>query len=91
MPEVASPYNLNLGEIHAGDWPSSVPTTATMRLRIGFPRAWTPDDAEREVRAAVAAIVDADGRVPLRTPHSAQRIPRQRVPPGARRIPSSWT
>lgn len=64
MPEVTSPYNLNLGEIHAGDWPSSVPTTATMRLRIGFPRAWTPDDAEHEVRAAVATIVEADGGFP---------------------------
>jgi acetylornithine deacetylase len=64
MPEVDSPYNLNLGEIHAGDWPSSVPSTATMRLRFGFPRAWTPDEAEGEVRAAVASIVAEDGGFP---------------------------
>ncbi len=64
MPEVSSPYNLNLGEIHAGDWPSSVPATATMRLRIGFPRAWSPDEAEQEVRAAITAIVERDGGFP---------------------------
>lgn len=69
LADVASPYNLNLGEIRAGDWPSSVPTTATMRLRIGFPRAWTPDDAERAVRAEVTKIAEADGGFP-----SAPRI-----------------
>jgi acetylornithine deacetylase len=68
MPEVSSPYNLNLGEIHAGDWPSSVPATATMRLRIGFPRAWTPDEAEEKVRAAITAIVERDGGFPS-APH----------------------
>lgn len=61
---VASPYNLNLGEIRAGDWPSSVPTTATMRVRIGFPRTWTPDEAERAVRDEVARIAEADGGFP---------------------------
>ena len=64
LADVVSPYNLNLGEIRAGDWPSSVPTSATMRLRIGFPRAWTPDDAERAVRAEVAKIAEADGGFP---------------------------
>lgn len=60
----SSPYNLNVGELHAGDWPSSVPTGATVRLRVGYPRAWTPVDAEREVRAAVAAVAQADGGFP---------------------------
>jgi acetylornithine deacetylase len=64
LADAVSPYNLNLGEIWAGDWPSSVPTTATMRLRIGFPRAWTPDQAERAVRAEVTRIAEADGAFP---------------------------
>ncbi len=64
LAEVTSPYNLNLGEMRAGDWPSSVPTTATVRLRVGFPRSWSPDDAEREIRNEIAAIVEADGGFP---------------------------
>ncbi len=63
--DVASPYNVNVGQVHAGDWPSSVPTTATMRIRVGYPRAWSALDAEREVRSAVRAIVEEDGGFPV--------------------------
>lgn len=56
----ASPYNLNVGQIYAGDWPSSVPTEATVRVRVGFPRAWSADDAEKALRAAVLDIVQQD-------------------------------
>ncbi|MEW9531947.1 M20/M25/M40 family metallo-hydrolase [Microbispora sp. NPDC049125] len=62
--ELGSPYNVNLGQISAGDWPSSVPTSALVRLRVGFPRGWSPDEAERRVRAAVDDIVARDGRFP---------------------------
>ncbi|MBP2707737.1 M20/M25/M40 family metallo-hydrolase [Microbispora sp. RL4-1S] len=62
--ELDSPYNLNLGEISAGDWPSSVPTEALARIRVGFPRAWSPGEAERRVRAAIDDIVARDGRFP---------------------------
>jgi acetylornithine deacetylase len=65
LADVESPYNVNVGGIQGGDWPSSVPTEATVRLRIGFPRAWTPDDAEREIRSAVSAIVKKDGGFPV--------------------------
>ena len=61
---VRSPYNLNVGGVSAGDWHSSVPASATFRLRVGFPRAWTPERAEAEVRAAVRAITDADPDFP---------------------------
>lgn len=61
---VTSPYNVNLGGVSAGDWHSSVPVTATFRLRIGFPRAWTAERAEQEVRATVGRLVDADPRFP---------------------------
>lgn len=64
MADVHSPYNVNVGQVRAGDWPSSVPTTALMRVRFGFPRAWSPDDAEREVRAAITSVAHRDGRFP---------------------------
>ncbi|MEP6853563.1 MAG: M20/M25/M40 family metallo-hydrolase [bacterium] len=64
LTDTDSPYNLNLGVTAAGDWPSSVPAEALLRLRFGFPRAWTPVDAEREVRQAIATIVSEDGGFP---------------------------
>ena len=59
-----SPYNLNVGEIRCGDWPSSVPVDGTVRVRIGYPRAWTPDAAEQAVREAVTTVVTLHGGFP---------------------------
>jgi acetylornithine deacetylase len=70
MPVGASPYNLNLGKVHAGDWTSSSPATAVFSLRIGFPRSWTPNRAENEVRKAITALVAADPDFPAQ-PHVA--------------------
>jgi acetylornithine deacetylase len=53
-------YNINLGKVSAGDWTSSAPASATFSLRIGFPRGWTPDEAEARVRAEVSSLVDTD-------------------------------
>jgi acetylornithine deacetylase len=53
MDGVAHPYNVNLGVLAAGDWPSSVPAVARMRVRIGHPTAWTTADVERRAREAV--------------------------------------
>jgi len=39
------PYNVNVGTVAAGDWPSSVPALARMGVRVGFPRRWTPGEA----------------------------------------------
>lgn len=66
LPAGAHPYAVNLGGIHAGDWTSSVPPTARLSLRLGFPRAWTADEAEVRVREAIARIaaVDPDFRAP---------------------------
>jgi acetylornithine deacetylase len=55
MAGVAHPYNLNVGSFAAGDWPSSVPATATLRLRVGHPTAWTAEEAEARVRDAIAS------------------------------------
>jgi acetylornithine deacetylase len=53
-------YNINLGKISGGDWTSSAPASATFSVRIGFPRGWTPDEAEDRVRSAIFALVEAD-------------------------------
>ncbi len=57
---VERPYNLNLGVLNAGDWPSSVPAVARLRIRVGYPREWTPAEAERRLRAVIAAAGAAD-------------------------------
>jgi acetylornithine deacetylase len=56
MDGVAHPYNINVGTFAAGDWPSSVPAVATLRLRVGHPTAWTADEAEARVRQAIHEI-----------------------------------
>jgi acetylornithine deacetylase len=56
----ASPYNVSVGTVRAGDWPSSVPGRAVLGVRVGFPRAWTPAHALDQVRAAIAAAAIAD-------------------------------
>jgi acetylornithine deacetylase len=49
------PYNVNVGTFRAGDWGSSVPARARMTVRVGHPTAWSADEAERRVRAAIDA------------------------------------
>jgi acetylornithine deacetylase len=51
----AHPYNLNLGQIEGGTWPSSVPTDATLRIRLGFGRDLEPAQAQQLVAERVAA------------------------------------
>jgi acetylornithine deacetylase len=51
--EIARPYNVSVGTVTAGDWASSVPGRAVLRVRVGFPRAWSPDEALERVSAAV--------------------------------------
>ena len=58
--EVASPYNVNVGTVAAGDWPSSVPSQARLGVRIGFPRDRTPEEIFDRVRAAVLAAAATD-------------------------------
>ncbi len=59
-----NPYSINLGKVHAGDWTSSSPSSATFSLRIGFPRSWTPQDAERKVRETIAELAAGDPDFP---------------------------
>jgi acetylornithine deacetylase len=57
---IASPYNVNVGTIRAGDWPSSVPGNAVLGVRIGFPRAWSPDEAFQRITTEIMAAAAAD-------------------------------
>jgi acetylornithine deacetylase len=57
---IASPYNVNVGTIRAGHWPSSVPGRAVMGVRIGFPRSWTPAEALSRARRAISEAASAD-------------------------------
>jgi acetylornithine deacetylase len=53
MADVVHPYNVNVGVVDAGDWPSSVPAVARLRIRIGHPTSWTAEETERRFRAAI--------------------------------------
>ena len=57
---VARPYNVNVGTVRAGDWASSVPGRTTLSVRIGFPRAWSPDKAFKRVSAAIGEAGSED-------------------------------
>lgn len=73
----ASAYNVNLGKVQAGDWTSSSPASATLGVRVGFPRAWTVEQAEEEVRRVieVAATNDPDFPRQPRVEPSGLRAP----------------
>jgi acetylornithine deacetylase len=60
LASVASPYNVNVGTVRSGDWPSSVPGRAVLGVRVGFPRAWSPAEAFERVTAAIMAGAIAD-------------------------------
>ena len=48
-------HRINVGRVEVGEWPSSVPGTARLMVRVGFPTGWTVEQAERHVRDAIAA------------------------------------
>ena len=55
-----NPYAVNLGRVESGDWTSSAPATAHFSVRVGFPRGWSPEEAEKRVRDAIDRIVADD-------------------------------
>ena len=56
-----NPYNLNLGQVRGGDWTSTVPSSASFGIRIGFPRGWSASRAEEELRRVVASFASLEG------------------------------
>ena len=55
--EHAHPINFNLGQIHGGEWNSSVPCSCTLGVRIGFYPDMTVAAAKARVSACVQATV----------------------------------
>jgi acetylornithine deacetylase len=64
MAGAENPYNLNLGRVTGGDWTSTVASSANFSIRLGFPRSWTPDRAETELRRVVTGFAEAE-RFPI--------------------------
>lgn len=54
--DVAQPYNVNIGVVGTGDWQSSVPSTAVVGVRFGFPRAWTAAQAIDYITKELATV-----------------------------------
>ena len=71
-------YHFNVGEIRAGEWISSAPTTATLGARVGFPRDMPP------IRRA-GARARGGGRHRSRCRAAVRRLPRGGVSRARRR------
>jgi acetylornithine deacetylase len=53
-------YHVNVGQLSAGDWPSTVPGSADLRVRVGFPREMTVAEAQERLHAAVTGATGTD-------------------------------
>ncbi len=69
---IARPYNVNVGVLTAGDWASSVPARARLRVRVGFPRGWTADEAFGRVEAATGRAAAGDAWLAAHPPRLHQ-------------------
>lgn len=54
------PIPINIGKIHSGEWPSSVPDIAIIEGRMGVAPNEKMEEAEKELEAALAEIVEKD-------------------------------
>ncbi len=62
---VERPYLLNVGSLHAGDWPSMTPGRAELDVRLGFPIRMDPGEAQSLLAAAVGRA-DSGAKVEFR-------------------------
>lgn len=53
---ITRPFNLNIGRIQGGNWPSSVPSHAEMEGRIGFPPGMSVNEIMQKVHDAVESV-----------------------------------
>ncbi|WNS73894.1 peptidase [Bacillus sp. DTU_2020_1000418_1_SI_GHA_SEK_038] len=54
------PIPINIGKIHSGDWPSSVPDIAVIEGRMGVAPHEKMEEAEQELEAALAEVARKD-------------------------------
>ncbi|MEH7342566.1 ArgE/DapE family deacylase [Bacillus sp. JJ1532] len=62
-PEFANhnhPLNVNIGKIHAGDWPSSVPSECIIEARVGLYPGQDPEDIKQEVKEYLLRASEQD-------------------------------
>jgi acetylornithine deacetylase len=59
------PYLLNVGALHAGDWPSMTPGRAELDVRLGFPIRMEPAQAQSRL-AETVRHADPEARVEFR-------------------------
>jgi acetylornithine deacetylase len=52
-----SRYHINIGTFDAGEWRSTVPGSAVLGVRVGFPADWSPDRAQAWVAERLAAAL----------------------------------
>lgn len=45
-----NPLNVNIGKIHAGDWPSTVPSECVIEARVGLYPGVDPHDVKKELK-----------------------------------------
>ena len=54
------PYPINIGTVHGGNWPGSVPESLVFQGRIGVVVGEKVEDARRNVEKAIAEAAEAD-------------------------------
>ncbi|MDM5281914.1 ArgE/DapE family deacylase [Peribacillus frigoritolerans] len=54
------PYNINIGKIYSGDWPSTVPSECTIEARVGFPPGVNPQDVKDDIKSYLLAAAEKD-------------------------------
>ncbi|WP_022661466.1 ArgE/DapE family deacylase [Paucidesulfovibrio longus] len=58
--EFEHPLNLNVGALQSGDWPSTVPASATLRCRMAYLPGQRFQDVRKQIEATVARAAKAD-------------------------------
>ncbi|WP_241964474.1 ArgE/DapE family deacylase [Halorubrum sp. 48-1-W] len=52
--------NLNVGIFQSGDWPSTVPSEATLECRMGWPPGETRAEVRTQIEKTIQEVVEAD-------------------------------
>ncbi|TAM77737.1 ArgE/DapE family deacylase [bacterium] len=66
---VEHPCNVNIGMLHSGTWPSSVPETCMLHVRIGYQPGIAPVEMQERIRQAVLGGAQRDEWLRNTPPH----------------------